>query len=210
MSGSVASYRLEAGAIAVNTQRTNFLLLTQKELEGCSKASISFCSIQEPGVPSQFEPFFVLCPFPCWLQAVEQIPLRKLITELADQDDLVEDTTSSYPAWLYVVVGTLVLVMILTALIYKCKGRCLRGSVRWRGDERDSGAAAKAPGIQMVPVITTRGGDDTERDGTLRTTAAPRRGASGGQRPTRGRTQTATFRENFQGWGWFQPFSTPA
>ena len=26
MSGSVASYRLEAGAIAVNTQRTNFVL----------------------------------------------------------------------------------------------------------------------------------------------------------------------------------------
>jgi len=32
MSGSVASYRLEAGAIAVNTQRTNFVLLTRKEL----------------------------------------------------------------------------------------------------------------------------------------------------------------------------------
>ena len=32
MSGSVASYRLEAGAIAVNTQRTNFVLLTRKAL----------------------------------------------------------------------------------------------------------------------------------------------------------------------------------
>ena len=29
MSGSVASYQLEAEAIAVNTQRTNFVLLTQ-------------------------------------------------------------------------------------------------------------------------------------------------------------------------------------
>ena len=108
-------------------------------------------------------PDFSAIQLPGWLQAEEQIPLRKLIRELAGEDDLVEDTTSSYPAWLYVVVGTLILVMILTALIYKCKGRCLRGSVRWRDDERDSGAAAEALGIQMVPVITTRGSDDALR-----------------------------------------------
>ena len=61
------------------------------------------------------------------LQTVEQIPLRKLIMELAGQNELVGDTAGSYPAWLYAVVGT-VLVMILTALTYKCKGRCLTGS----------------------------------------------------------------------------------
>ena len=61
-------------------------------------------------------PNFSAIQLPGRLQAVEKIPLRKLIAELAGQDDLVEDTTGSYPAWLYAVVGTLVLVMILTAL----------------------------------------------------------------------------------------------
>ena len=42
----VASYWLEADAIAVNTQRTNFVLLTEKELEGCSKPVIGFCSVR--------------------------------------------------------------------------------------------------------------------------------------------------------------------
>ncbi len=65
---------------------------------------------------------------PDWLQTVEQIPLRKLIMELAGQNELVGDTAGNYPAWLYAVVGTFVLVMILTALTYKCKGRCLTGS----------------------------------------------------------------------------------
>ena len=242
MSGSVASYRLEAGAVAVNTQRTSFVLLTREELEGCSKASIGFCSIKSPVYPvslnsfcitalfmkntetieqnwqtvvqlktflpmaeyltdgnwiittqrklvfslvcqenqggvreielqppldiiqlpmscsasneymslmpyyqkeSKFQvedsvselllnarvanatiwkpfheklPNFSAIQLPGRLQAVEKIPLRKLIAELAGQDDLVEDTTGSYPAWLYAVVGTLVLVMILTAL----------------------------------------------------------------------------------------------
>ena len=289
MSGSVASYRLEAEAIAVNTQRTSFVLLTREELGGCSKASIGFCSIKSPVYPvslnsfcitalfmkntetieqncqtvvqlktvlpmaeyltdgnwiittqrklvfslvcqenqggvreievqppldiirlpmscsasneymslmpyyqkeSKFQvedsiselllnarvanatiwkpfheklPNFSAIQLPGRLQAVEKIPLRTLIAELADQDDLVEDTTGSYPAWLYAVVGTLVLVMILTALIYKCKGRCLRGSARWRGDERNSGAAAEAPGMQLVPVTGTGGGDNASR-----------------------------------------------
>ena len=73
-------------------------------------------------------PDFSSIQLPDRLQTVEQIPLRKLITELAGQNELVEDTAGSYPAWLYAVVGTLVLVMILTALTYKCKGRCLTGS----------------------------------------------------------------------------------
>ena len=108
-------------------------------------------------------PNFSAIQLPGRLQAVEKIPLRKLIAELAGQDDLVEDTTGSYPAWLYAVVGTLVLVMILTALIYKCKGRCLRWSARGRGDERNSGAAAEAPGMQLVPVTGTGGGDNASR-----------------------------------------------
>ena len=289
MSGSVASYQLEAEAIAVNTQRTNFVLLTQGELEGCSKASIGFCSIRSPVYPIRLNRFCITAPFmknteivkqncqpmvrlnailpmaeyltdgnwiittqrklefslvcqeseggtreievqpplgiirlpmsckasneymslmpyyqkeskfevedsiselllnarvanttiwkpfheklpdissiqlPDRLQTVEQIPLRKLITELAGQNELVEDTAGSYPAWLYAVVGTLVLVMILTALTYKCKGRCLRGSARRRGGGGNSGAAAEAPGMQMVSVTTTGGGDDALR-----------------------------------------------
>ena len=289
MSGSVASYQLEAEAIAVNTQRTNFVLLTQGELEGCSKASTGFCSIRNPVYPislnrfcitslftknteivkrncqpmvrlnailpmaeyltdgnwiittqrklvfslvcqenergtretevqppldiirlpmscsasneymslmpyyqneSKFEvedsiselllnarvanttiwkpfheklPSFSSIQLPDRLQTVEQIPLRKLITELAGQNELVEDTAGSYPAWLYAVVGTLVLVMILTALTFKCKGRCLRGSARRRGGGGNSGAAAEAPGMQMVSVTTTGGGDDALR-----------------------------------------------
>ena len=67
-------------------------------------------------------PDFSSIQLPDRLQTIEQIPLRKLITELAGQNKLVEDTAGSYPVWLYAVVGTLVLVMILTALTYKCKG----------------------------------------------------------------------------------------
>ena len=286
MAGSLASYRLEAEAIAVNTQRTNFVLLTQGELEGCSKASIGFCSIRSPVYPISLNRFCItalfmknteiveqncrpmvrlnavlpmaeyltngnwiittqrklvfslVCqenergtreievqppldiirlPMSCsasneymslmpyyqkesksevedsiselllnarvanttiWkpfheklpnfssiqlpdrLQTVEQIPLRRLITELADQNELVEDTAGSYPAWLYAVVGTLVLVMFLTALTYKCKGGCLRGSARRRGGGGNFGAAAEAPGMQMVSVTTTGGGDN--------------------------------------------------
>ena len=64
MSGSVASYRLEAGAIAVNTQRTNFVLLTQEELEGCSKASIGFCSIRRsPVYPISLNRFCITALF---------------------------------------------------------------------------------------------------------------------------------------------------
>ena len=67
MSGSVASYQLEAEAIAVNTQLTNFVLLTQGELEGCSKASIGFCSIvvvvpSAPLLSSDEEPMDVDTP----------------------------------------------------------------------------------------------------------------------------------------------------
>ena len=108
-------------------------------------------------------PDFSSIQLPDRLQTVEQIPLRKLITELAGRNELVEDTAGSYPAWLYAVVGTLVLVMILTALTYKCKGRCLRGSARRRGGGGNSGAAAEAPGMQMVSVTTTGGGDDALR-----------------------------------------------
>ena len=57
-------------------------------------------------------PDFSAIQLPGRLQAVEKIPLRKLMAELSGQDGLVEDTTGSYPAWLYAVVGTLVLIMI--------------------------------------------------------------------------------------------------
>ena len=63
MSGSVASYQLEAEAIAVNTQRTNFVLLTQGELKGCSKASIGFCSIRSPIYPISLNRFCITALF---------------------------------------------------------------------------------------------------------------------------------------------------
>ena len=274
MSGSVENYQLEAEAIAVNTQCANFVLLTQEELEGCSKASIGFCSIGSPVYPislkclcitalfmkntemferncqpmvrlnavlpmaeyltdgkwiittqrklvfslvcqeneggtieievqppldiirlpmscsasneymslmpyyqkeSKFEvedsiselllnarvadtiiwkpfheklPDFSSIQLPDWLQTVEQIPLRKLITELAGQNELVEDTAGSYPAWLYAVVGTLVLVIILTALTYKCNGGCPRGSARRRGGGGNSGLRQRPRGCR--------------------------------------------------------------
>ena len=66
------------------------------------------------------------------------------MAELAGQDELVEDTAGSYPAWLYAVVGTLVLVVVLTALICKCKGRCLRG-------QPDGGVAEGIPGLRPRP-----------------------------------------------------------
>ena len=52
---------------------------------------------------------------------------------------------------------------MLTALICKYNGRWLRGQPRGRVDGRNSGAAAEAPGLQMVSVTTTGGGDDALR-----------------------------------------------
>ena len=72
MSGSVASYRLEAEAIAVNTQRTNFVLLTREELEGCSKASIGFCSIKSPVYPVSLNSFCITALFMKNTETIEQ------------------------------------------------------------------------------------------------------------------------------------------
>ena len=105
-------------------------------------------------------PDFSAIELPDRLQAVGQIPLKRLIAELSGQGELVEDTVSSHPAWSYAGVGTLVLVVILIAVIYKCKGRCPGGSARRRGGGGNSGAAAEAPGMRMVSVTTTGGGDD--------------------------------------------------
>ena len=66
------------------------------------------------------------------------------MAELAGQDELVEDTAGSHPAWLYAVVGTLGLVMVLTALICKCKSRYLRGLP-------DGGVAEGIPGLRRRP-----------------------------------------------------------
>ena len=101
-------------------------------------------------------PDFSAIELPDRLQAVEQIPLKRLIAELSGQGELVEDTVGSHPAWSYAGVGTLVLVMVLIVVIYKCKGRCPGRSARWRGGGRTSGAAAEVPGMQMVSVTTTR------------------------------------------------------
>ena len=42
--------------------------------------------------------------------------------------------------------------VVLTVVIYKCRGRCVRESARWRGGGGNLGAAAATPGMQMVPV----------------------------------------------------------
>ena len=55
----MASYRLEADAIAVNTQGTNLVLLTEKELEGCSKPLISFRSTKSPVYPISLDRFCI-------------------------------------------------------------------------------------------------------------------------------------------------------
>ena len=75
------------------------------------------------------------------------------------------------------------------------------GSARGRCDGRNSGAAAEAPGMPMVPVKTTRGRwRRSEKSGTLRTTATPRRGASGSRRRSTGsRTQTTAHRQTLRG-----------
>ena len=53
--------------------------------------------------------------------------------------------------------------VVLTVVIYKCRGRCVRGSARWRGGGGNSEAAAVTSGMQMVPVSSARGGDDALR-----------------------------------------------
>ena len=116
-------------------------------------------------------PDFSAIELPDRLQAVEQIPLKRLIAELSGQGELVEDTVGSHPAWSYAGVGTLVLVMVLIVVIYKCKGRCPGRSARWRGGGRNSGAAAEVPGMQMVSVTTT--GDCAAARSRLRSTSSP-------------------------------------
>ena len=59
MSEVLTSYRLEADAIAVNTQRTNFVLLTEKGAEGCSKPVIGFCSVKSPVYPISSDRFCI-------------------------------------------------------------------------------------------------------------------------------------------------------
>ena len=108
-------------------------------------------------------PDFSSIQHPDQLQAVGQIPMKKFITELDSREDLVEDTTGSCPNWLYALVGTFVSAVVLTVVIYKYKGRCVRGPARWRGGGGNSGAAAVTSGLQMVPVSSAGGGDDALR-----------------------------------------------
>ena len=133
-----------------------------------------------------------------------------MIAELAGQNELVEDTAGSYPAWLYAVVGTLVLVMILTALTYKCKGRCLRGSARRRGGGGNSRAAAEAPGMQMVSVTTTGGGDDALR-GVVPSALLLRRDEEpmDVDTPPEAETKVTALRQTLRG-RWFQRFCADA
>ena len=50
--------------------------------------------------------------------------------------------------------------VVLTVVIYKCRGRCVRESARWRGGGGNLGAAAATSGMQMVPVYSAWGGED--------------------------------------------------
>ena len=46
-----AEYQLEADAIALNPERSKFILLTSQELQRCSIPSVEFCTIQSPVFP---------------------------------------------------------------------------------------------------------------------------------------------------------------
>ena len=56
----VAQYLLEADAIAVNTRRTKYALLTADELESCSKPLVGFCSIKSPVYPINLGQFCII------------------------------------------------------------------------------------------------------------------------------------------------------
>ena len=62
MSEVVASYRSECDVIAVKTRRTNFVLLAEKELDGCLKTFHRFLLNEEPGVSYQLGPFLSYGP----------------------------------------------------------------------------------------------------------------------------------------------------
>ena len=47
----VATYELQATALAVNRRRTKYVLLSEDEARGCSKPLIPFCSIRSPIFP---------------------------------------------------------------------------------------------------------------------------------------------------------------
>ena len=44
----LASYNLEANAIAVDKKRTQFALLTAEEINACSRHHLHFCTFQSP------------------------------------------------------------------------------------------------------------------------------------------------------------------
>ena len=59
----VAQYRLEANAIAVNTERTNFVLLTKDKMESCSKPVVGLCPIKSPVYPISLSKFCITALF---------------------------------------------------------------------------------------------------------------------------------------------------
>ena len=68
----VVSYRLEAEAIAVNAQRANFVLLTEKVLDGCSKPMIGFCSVKSPVHPISLDRSCITAMFIKKKERIEQ------------------------------------------------------------------------------------------------------------------------------------------
>ena len=108
-------------------------------------------------------PDFNPTQLPDQLQAVGQIPVKRLITELASREDLVEDTTGSYSNWLYALVETFVWDVVLIVVIYKCRARCVRGPARWRGWRRKFRGCGRDLGDVDGAGVFGRGGDDALR-----------------------------------------------
>ena len=59
----VASYKLEAKAIAVNQQRTNFVIMSDEEAKLCSNHLTSFCEFKSPVYPVNRNKFCLIALF---------------------------------------------------------------------------------------------------------------------------------------------------
>ncbi|KAK7506018.1 hypothetical protein BaRGS_00002740 [Batillaria attramentaria] len=67
-----ATYEIESKAVAINKQRTKFVLLEQDEFEACSEPLIGFCAVRSPLYPMYASKFCIMALFKNDSKAIKQ------------------------------------------------------------------------------------------------------------------------------------------
>lgn len=76
----VANYQLEAKAIAINQQRTRYILLADDELKRCSNPLISFCEFKSPIYPVNWSKFCIVALLTGSEKRIKQLCKAKVYT----------------------------------------------------------------------------------------------------------------------------------